>query len=355
MSESLRDQLAAVADKVLSASTDAATPDTQAPVEAPAATESAQTAEERARDEKGRFTESKEPDKSVPVAPKAVPVQGAQTQATPQGPKYPSTWKKGLEPHFEKLPPEVIAEIQRREGDYAKGVSTYKQEWDRAKPLLEAIAPYEAELRQYGIAPEQHVARLFGAHKMLALGAPEQKLSMFVRLAQDYQVPLERLFTRGEDGQVYLNTQLAQQTPQQPAMTEAQIAALVEKQLVAKSTESEISSMAADTQTYPHFAEVRETMAGILQAGLATDLKGAYAAAMRLPQHSEIFEAEQNALRQAEEKRLAEERQKATNVARRAAVSPRSTTPTSAATTTTAKGLRATIENAFDSHAGGRV
>lgn len=348
MAESLRDQLAAVADQVLAKSE--APAEVAAPVETAAPVVEAPR-EERARDETGKFVE-----KPKEATPKEVAAPAPAIPEAPK-PKYPSTWKKGLEPHFEKLPAEVIAEIQRREGDYAKGVSTYKQEWDRAKPLLEAIAPYEAELRQYGIAPEQHVARLFGAHKMLALGTPEQKLSMFARLAQDYQVPLERMFTRGQDGQVYFNApQVQQQAPApQPAMSESQIAEIVQKQLTAKSTESEIASMAADTATYPHFEEVRETMAGILQAGLADDLKGAYQAALRIPKHASLFEAEQTAHRQAEEQKKAEEKRKAAEVARRNVVSPKTSTPTSASTATNAKGLRATIEAAVESRTASRV
>ena len=64
----------------------------------------------------------------------------------------PTTWKKEYLPIWDKLTageqltPEESLKLaeysNQRESEYKKGVSTYKQEADNAKSLVEAIAPF---------------------------------------------------------------------------------------------------------------------------------------------------------------------------------------------------------------------
>src|SRR3990167_10909003 len=107
--------------------------------------ESADAKAERLRDEKGRFAEGKAEGKA-----EVKPVPQAQTPvpAVAKVPR-PSSWKKDYWEHWDKLDPSVAAYINQRESEYAKGVSTYKQEWDSAKPLLDAVAPFLPTLQAH--------------------------------------------------------------------------------------------------------------------------------------------------------------------------------------------------------------
>lgn len=363
---SLRDTIESAVDSVIQPETPPETP-APAPAEvAPVETPAAPTAAERARDEKGRFAEEKQAKGPVNAKPPAAPVAQAPAPQTPQLPaapkiQRPSTWKKDHWEAYDKLAtenPALAQYILQRESEFAKGVSTYKQEWESAKPLLDAMAPFMPLLEQHKIAPGQWISRLGEAHRQLAMGSPEQKLSMFAKLAQDYGVPIEQMFVRGQDGQIYRNPSLqaTQVAPQAQGIRQEDVQQLIKQSLAEQQSQSAIEAFAADKEKHPHFDEVRDTMAGLLQAGLAEGLDDAYEAALRHPRHAELYKAMQEQQRQQDEARQAEERRKQAEAARRKAVSPRSATPTGAAGLGEGKkALRDTISAAFDERVAGRV
>lgn len=297
--------------------------------------------------------------KPAPSAPAPQPAAAAE----PAKPAHqmPKSWKKELEPHWGTLVPEVQAAIVKRDEDYSRGVLTYKGEWDRAKPVLDALGPFMPDLERHRIDPAQFVANLASAHRTLALGTPEQKLSMFAQLAQQYQIPLEQMFVRGQDGQVYLQPPQAAPQPQQQGLTPQAVEQLVRQQLAEQSTTQEVAQFqaakdAAGNPAHPHFEAVKDTMAGLLQAGLAEDLAGAYEAALRHPRHAEIFEAIQRQQREADEAKAAAERAKNVTRARHNAISTPSSTPTgTAAAASGKKGLRAQLEENLDAAMASRV
>lgn len=326
---------------------------------------------DRARDEQGRFAKEEKEKKDAarlpqkPVAAVPVPPQAPAPQA-PQGPapvadgaKYPTTWKKGLETQFASLPPEIKAEIQRREGNYATGVSTYKQEWDRAKPLIDVIAPYQQLLQQHNIQPAAHVKTLLDIHHQLVTGSPQQKASMIANIIKGNNIPYEMLFTQGQDGKVYLNQNLAQAAPQQqapPGIGPEDVKKMVAEQMSAAKSNQEIETFLSQTDKYPHAKEVAPTMAQLLEANLADDLPSAYDAALRLPQHSHFYEADQKQAREAAEKVAAEAKRKQAEAARRNAVSVRSSTPTSVSSAAgSKKSLREQIAENVDGLGSNRV
>lgn len=370
MSESLRDTITSAVESL---ETPAETPavETPAPQVEATSVETAPPADTRPRDEQGRFVEK--PKESAAQAPaKAATAKGPQpqAQAQPATPaaavskiNRPSTWKKDHWEAFDQLAqtnPALAAYINQRESEYAKGVSTYKQEWEQAKPLIDAMAPFMPLLQQHQIQPAQWIGNLGRAHQQLAMGTPEQKLGMFIRLAGDYGVPLEQLFVKGQDGQVYFNQQHVQaaqmQQQHQPQQQQPDVQALVNEAISAREARGSIAAMESDTEKYPHFVEVRETMAGLLQAGLANGLDDAYKAALQHPKHFHLFEAQQKQQRETEERERAEANRKAAEAARRKAVSPRTATPTSVASGGEGKKtLRDTISSALDERVGGRL
>lgn len=374
--ETLRDQISANVEAL--ETTQEVTPAT--PAETPPAVEAVETPAGRTagrqRDEQGRLLPGKAvKETSAAGQEKAPPAQTNTAQATQPAPaaetkpKYqrPSTWKKETWGVWDKLnkgevltPQEIhlmAEEAIRRDSDFSRGVSTYKQEWETAKPLIDAMAPFMPLLQQHKIEPSQWIGNLGRAHQTLALGSPEQKLAAFIRLAGEYRVPVEQMFARGQDGQWYFNQQTLQQAAQQQPQQQPQdVRQVVQETLAKERADQKVAEMSADTKTYPHFEEVRQTMAGLLQAGLSDGPEDAYKAALQHPKHFHLYEAQQQQQRETEQREKAEAARRATEAARRKAISPRSATPTSVATGAAGtKGLRSTLEEAFDSTVQGRV
>ena len=271
-------------------------------------------------------------------------------------PKPPTSWKKDYLTHWDTLDPKLAEYMLQREQEFAKGVSTYKTEWEQTKPLSEAMAPFLPELQQHGIDPGRWITNLGNAHRSLAKGTPEQKLSMFLKLAQDYQVPVQNLFAQGQDGKVYFNPQVQpyQAPPQTPDYR-----AVVQKEMGSYFATVEVDKFGNETDAtgnpaHPHYATVKETMAQLLEAGLADDLKGAYEAALRHPRHADIFETIQTEKAEKDAAEKAKKLKDEADRARRDAVSTKSATPKGKAPSGK-KGLRSTIEEAFETHDGGRV
>lgn len=382
MAGSLRDQLSEAFDTVTKEEepVQQEAPSQEAPAEAAAPEKTEQEKPGRtfgrARDEHGRLLPGPAVRPETTQTPAAegqptAPPTTAQAQTPPAAElkplQRPSSWKKEMWPLWDKLvkgEPLTAEEarqkaeyILQREGDFAKGVSTYKQEWERAKPMLDAVAPYLPLYQQHGIDPAQQFAKYAEIHKSLAMGSPEQKLGVFLRMAQDYQIPVQNMFVRGQDGQVYFNQQLMQQAQQAPQQRAPQpdIRKTVQDLLAEERAHQEAAAMESDTQKYPHFAEVKQSMAGLLQAGLAQDLQSAYDAALRLPNHFHLFEAQQQQQRQKQEQERLEAQRKAAEAARRNQVSPKTSSPAGQASKGSAKGLRSALESAFDEHTTGRV
>lgn len=310
------------------------------------------------RDESGRFAprDSVKQDVTDAIEKPAEPVQEVVQEAVePEKPvrQRPSTWKKDYWDSWEKLNRgEVLAQdeagklldyLNQRENEYKTGVSTYKAEADRARELHQAIQPFMPELQRAGIQPTQWIQSLGAAHQTLVQGSPEQKLSMFAKLAQDYGVPLQAL-VQGEQGPVDQNYQwlASQVTTLQQAWQQQQIA---EQQRQQQSMLSEIQQFASDGR-HQYFDEVRETMAGLLQAGQADSLEKAYEKACRL--HDNVWENIQAEKSRSVETQRTQQHQQAVSKAKAAAVSPRSGTAPAKATSG-GNSLRETLAEQLES------
>lgn len=327
-------------------------------------------AAERARDEKtGQFVKSEARDEKKPEPPAAQAPATAPIKRDPV--TRPSSWGKDHWPLWEKLASgatltgeEAYALAQlsaKREGEFAKGVSTYKTEFDRVKPVADALAPHLETIKSLGIEPAQFVSNLAQAHRMLSSGTQEQRLGMILKIAQDNGIQLQNLFVRGQDGQVYMNPQVQpfQAQAQQRAAPQVDVAKQVREEIAAVMGQQQIDSFAAEkdaqgNSAHPHFEAVREEMALLLDAGKAQDLKDAYQKAIRL--HDDIFESEQEAKRKADEAARQDAQRKAVAAAKANAVSTKTATPSASASPKAKGSVRGAIEDAFDQHvAAGRV
>ena len=272
----------------------------------------------RPRDESGKFAKSA-PEAQDEATEALEPETVQEVQAKPR----PSSWKKDYEEHWGKLDPTLQDYIQQREADYAKGVSTYKNQWDSAQPLIRAIEPFAPILQQHNIDPAQWISNLGRAHSVLALGSPEQKQQMFAQLANDYGVSLNEVGGGYADPQFSLIAQELNQIKNQWNQFQTQ-----QERTEQASLQNEIQSFSTDK---PYFDEVRETMAGLLQAGMANDLQSAYDKAIRLNDNiAQKVQAEQA-------HKSESDRQAKLASAKAKALSPKSSSPT-ASTSTGGKG-----------------
>src|SRR3990167_1075688 len=395
MAESLRDQLAASFDKITTApETPSETVDVDTPVddtvdtapaspsppsskiaEAPKAKSEARAAAvaERERDADGKFLPKAEAGATKPAEPvptaakihKAAPAGPAAAQAPiapvapvkPRPPR-PSSWKKEYWDHLDKLDPALAEYMHTREIQFAQGVSTYKAEAEAAKPLIEALQQFTPELKQHGVEPTKWITELGHVHRTLALGAPQQKLETLARVAQAYGVPLQALYDPQAQQQYLAQGQHQRPLPPPPhqqMLTRAEAEKLFQEKYLEQSSTQELDRFAADAVNHPHFDEVRNTMSGLLQANLADDLESAYQAALRLPAHANLYEADQQQVRAAEEQRRKDAEAQRVLKAKAKAVSPSSATPSGPGSEEKAKGLRSSIAAAFEQHEGGRV
>ncbi len=344
-------------DALTSAFADAE-PTEAAPVEtvAETATEVAQsttpeTAEQKAdriRDEKGRFASKEAAPAGTNPAPTATTSPQAEIAAAPVAElrKPPSSWKKDYWEAYQKLDPQLADYINQREQQFASGVSTYREEAIKAKELNDALAPFMPEFAAHGVQPSQWIRNMGTAHQTLMRGSPEQKLQAFQKLAQDYGVPLHSV----QSGQVDPIQQYVSPLQEQVLQLRGQLTnwQQQQEQQQQKTMLDEIEAFKSDAT---HFEEVRETMAGLLQAGLAPDLKSAYDKALRM--NDDLWQAEQTRKAEEAEKQRREAEAAKVAKARANALSPRGSTPVGNMGSNGKKGLRDLLDEQVTAVLGG--
>ena len=309
----------------------------------------------RARDENGRFAPKAADKVETPVvAPvAAAPVvtePAAPVVAAPVAPAL-TTWRKEYLPIQEKLakgeslnPDEAkkLAEYNvERERQYSTGISTYKGEAAQAKQLTEAMSEFMPLLQQHNMNPATWIQNLGRAHAILVLGKPEQRIQMFAKLAQDYNIPLGAV-APAQQGQM---DPVMLQLMQELQNTKQEISGITSwrKQQEDQIAQQEVAKF-QDATKYPYFQQVRETMIELLQSGLAQNPEQAYAKATRL--NDDVWSAEQQRL--AASTTTTVHRQAAVGKAKAAGTQVRSAAPSGAPTGNAAKDRRSALAQAFE-------
>lgn len=317
---------------------------------------------DRSRDEQGRFAAKEKEAAEAAVAEEVAPVAMVAEPVVPVN--RPTTWKKEYLPIWDKIAagaPLTVEESKKladyshqREKEYATGVSTYRAEATAANELKAAVEPFMPAIQQNGMKVGDWISNLGKAHQTLVYGSPDQKMQMFASMAQQYGIPLEAI-AQGSQGQLDpIVSQLMQQVQDLKSQFSTKIDSVTSwrEQQESNALKTELAKF-EDTSKYPHFEQVRGDMAQLLESGMAQDLEGAYAKAIRL--NEEAWSAEQ--ARQAQHSLAATQtadKAAAAAKAKAAAVSVKSTSP-SGVTKTNAGGLREQLEAGFDSMASGRL
>lgn len=318
-----------------------------------------QSAEQRARDEAGRFAKPEVQD----VQAKTEPAQGEIPAAPAPQERKLTTWKKDYTPIQQKLergealtPEESkkLAEYNyQRESEYSTGVSVHKDRATRLESVEKAMAPFMPELQKNNIAPDVWIGNLGRAHHTLALGTPEQKLQMFQKLAQDYGIPLGAVQQQANGQQL---DPVMLQMMEHVNRLEGELKGFTGKvtSWEEKQEQASINSMLAkfeNAEKYPHYAKVRVRMGQLLGAEITHDLDEAYDMAVRTDK--DVWQEDQ--ARQSQAAAAQNTQRQVVAKAKANAISVRSSTPSGSTGDSTAKDRRAMIAEAFDAHAGGRV
>ena len=155
----------------------------------------------------------------------------------------------------------------------------------------------------------------------LPISPYEQKVQMFQRLAQDYGIQFNGesvASTQQLDPYTQQLMNQLNQVNQEVSSIKGRFAQEENQRLM-----NEIEKYRSDAEKYPHFDQVREEMAQLLELGKAQDLETAYKKAVRM--NDEVWAQEQERLL-ASAKQAASKAQQVAK-AKTVAVSPKSSTP----------------------------
>lgn len=207
--------------------------------------ETQEEANQRARDDAGRFAKEKKAAKPAVkpvvtakpvVKPGAVAKPGAQPivptsaqQAEPQM-KPPQSFRGPAKEAWGQTPEPVRVEILRREKEFGTALAGFAEDRKYSSSMRQAFAPFEAQIRAEGSTPDQTITNLMSTALLFRTGAPHMKAQAVAQIINDFGVPLEGLVAALSGQQPPPGQQAQRQAPQH--VDPAAIAAQVEKQLM---------------------------------------------------------------------------------------------------------------------------
>lgn len=179
---------------------------TEAPTEAAPETPGtdAKPSPERVRREDGTFApkpkEAKAPEVTAKPKLAAVPKPAEAPDAAPAPlpavtHKAPASWRPEVREKWAALPPDVQAEIIRREREASTGLGQAAPWRQKAETWEKTIAPFAMMFQADGIAPERKVAGLLQLEAALRTGAPAAKAGIVANIVRQFGVTVEDLAT----------------------------------------------------------------------------------------------------------------------------------------------------------------
>jgi hypothetical protein len=153
-----------------------------------------------ARDDKGRFASGKaedeaatQPEAKADEAPAAEPE--AQAEPTDDAPardlnRPPSSWKPAAKAAWDALPPEIRAEVHRRESDWLQGQAQLLPDAELGRSMRQTIEPYRMLIEAEGGTPERAVSHLLQTAALFRVGTAEQKQAALAQIAQQYGIQM---------------------------------------------------------------------------------------------------------------------------------------------------------------------
>lgn len=275
--------------------------------------------------------------------------------------KAPQSWRGPQKAKWATLDPEIKQEVMRREREITKALSDSSEARKLSGTLQQMLTPFMPRFQQMKAHPLHAINELLKADQILSTAPKEQRAQYVAKIISDYGVDIEALDAAlaGQSKTDPVNDQVQKLVQQQLApFQEFMSHQQRQAQETAKQAEDrmvgELQDMAADTEKYPHFNDVKSDMADIyeIQAkkGVYLSLDQVYNRAIAMnPEVSGVVAAQ----KASEAKRLAALAANArAQKAKNAGISPKSAPTSTASGTPSADDRRATIAAAFDAATG---
>ena len=343
---------------------EAAYEEAEAPEGVEDTTESVPAAEEgRARDEHGRFASKEEAPEAVHAETQPAPDAGEpaveadeqQPEQPPQVERAPQSWKPAAREHWASLPPDVRAEIHRREHDVQQAFNQTAEERKLASAFKQVYAPYEAMIRGEGSDPIRAFDHLLQTSYQLRTAPPQQKAELVAGLIQQFGIDvraLDNVLTRQIGGMPRQPQQQQPMAPQADPRVDQIMQALsnMHQQNAAQRQEKANAEVASFAQSHEFLDDVRDYMADLIEVaanrGVDLSMEDAYNQACRAnPEIAKVLDQRQRAT-------AAGQSQQRARQARTASSSVRGNPKGAAPRASGAVPLRDAIEAAMDDAAG---
>jgi hypothetical protein len=261
----------------------AETPEVEAPVETPVVDAPVET--EAPKVEAAPVVEAEKP---VAEKPAEAPVvaKGTETLApvTPVvAAKAPRSWSAEAKAHFAALPEQVKNDVLRREKEISQGLEQAAPARKHYETFQEVVKPFQPLFDAYGITdPMQPIRHLLSTRAALEIGTPEQKAQLVANMIHEFGIDVQML-----DAGLVKKGPVKPFTPARPApvqQRDPEVQMLLDhfKQARVAKAEAEVAKI----ETMPHFDEVREDIADVVEAfasqGKTISLENAYKRALAM-------------------------------------------------------------------------
>lgn len=331
---------------------ESAAPVAPEPTETPPEPTEAKADRHRAPDGKFAPKPAEEPKTDAPAEAAAI-TPGP--KAEPAKDRAPVSWRPDVREHWNKLPPDVKAEVARRETEMQRTLQETAEARKYADAINKVIAPYEMFIRAENSNPLQAIDNMMATAARLRTAPAPDTAGLIASLVKQFGVGrfgnsfIEQLDSAlaGEvpqqnAGQAQIQQAIQQQlAPMQQFMSQYQQAQAAQQQRLAQEAQSEVATFISQAE---FGNDVREEMADLLEVaqrrGRALSLQEAYQqACVANPRVRAVLEQRTKA-------NAAQQLTGAAQRAKAAAVSV-SGAPALAAPATTPDSVRAAIEAAI--------
>lgn len=274
------------------------------------------------RDDSGKFAAKEAPaTETQDQAPEKAPEPQPQAAAI----EAPISWSAEAKQTWASLPPAAQEYILKRETEAQEKLSQQGRELGQLTPLREVVEHHSDIFQRNGVTPEDGIARLLGAERMLE----ENPVAAIEQLASAYGVNLAMFAPAANQSEAALRQQIAQLEARLNETSKSiREREWREAQTTQKQTLSEIERFASDKSDWPELEnDILTEITGIranIDAGLIQPLstqqilEKAYERAQR--NNPAVWQKKQDEERKAAEAKKVEEARKRADEAKRANV-----------------------------------
>jgi hypothetical protein len=177
--------------------------------------------------------------------------------------KPPRSWSAEAKAAFAALPEPVKQDVLRREKEISQGLELAAPARKHYESFQEVVKPFQPLFDAYGVRdPLPAIRELLTARATLEIGSPEQKAQFLANLVHEFGVDVQAL-----DNFLVKKGPVAPFQPARPApapQRDPEVQMLLDhfKQARVAKAEAEVAAV----ESLPHFDELREDMADIVEA-----------------------------------------------------------------------------------------